>query len=304
MNAQDNLDITGTDRVRFHLAGRSVKLDPRLHAVRRDLADISLAGTLFAPHYAKAQATRCIASGAFLRAKGDAQAKAVSQLLYGETFHVLDITGGWAWGFCGHDGYVGYVERTALSASAMAAQPTHRVSAISAPVFAGASIKAAINDFLPCGALICGTREGDFVASAKGFIHIRHLVAADHAESDWVKAAQQYVGQPYVWGGRGAGGVDCSGLIQVALGQCGRQVPRDSDLQRESIGLPLSDDADLQRGDFLFFPGHVGIMVDRENMLHANAYWMTTLVEPLTDILARLSTSHDQPILARRRITS
>ena len=87
----------------------------------------------------------------------------------------------------------------------MAAQPTHRVSAISAPVFAGASIKAAINDFLPCGALICGTREGDFVASAKGFIHIRHLVAADHAARVGFYLAQSFTrgddGEGFLLGG-------------------------------------------------------------------------------------------------------
>ena len=121
-------------------------------------------------------------------------------------------------------------------------------------------------------------------------------------EDDWVAVALRYLGQPYVWGGRGHRGIDCSGLVQVALGQCGIATPRDTDLQREAIGAPLSGDTPLQRGDFVFFPGHVGIMTDGENLLHSNAHWMAVVVEPLADVIARLTESHAQPIIARRRI--
>ncbi|MDI1295481.1 MAG: NlpC/P60 family protein, partial [bacterium] len=93
-----------------------------------------------------------------------------------------------------------------------------------------------------------------------------------------------------------------SGLVQVALGQCGVIAPRDTDLQRDAIGSPIALDAPYLRGDFIFFPGHVGIMTDGDNMLHANAHWMATVIEPLADVVARLANDHAQPIIARRRI--
>lgn len=302
MNAdQDLTKRIMPNRTRFHLDGRSVKLDRRVNAVRGDLADFSLAGVLFAPHYAKAEAMHCLGTAAFLREAGAADARAASQLLPGETFHLLDVTGGWAWGFCDHDGYVGYVERAALGVGALAA--THHVMARSAPVFATADIKAPVVASLPAGSRIAGTIEGDFLLTDTGAIHIRHILPIAEVEDDWVAAAERQIGQPYVWGGRGAGGIDCSGLVQLALGQAGVRVPRDSDLQREGIGDPLPVDAALQRGDVLFFPGHVGIMVDGENLLHANAYWMSTVIEPLSDVIARLKPGHDAPVLARQRIS-
>jgi cell wall-associated NlpC family hydrolase len=301
MKATDDIVKTGNSRVRFHLAGRSARLDTRVHAVRRDLADISLAGILFAPHYAQAQEMHCATAGATLHEKNTAGSTASSQLLLGESFHVLDITGDWAWGFCGHDGYVGYIQRTSLCTGEFA--PTHRISAISAPVFAENSIKSAIREYLPCGALIEGAAEGDFIATPQGFVHSRHAIAATQSERDWTEVAMRYLGQPYVWGGRGHGGVDCSGLVQIALGMCGRVVPRDSDLQRDSIGEPLPEGALLKRGDFVFFPGHVGIMADEAHLLHANAHWMSTVIEPLADVLTRLAPDHAQPILSMRRIT-
>lgn len=291
---------TRSERIQFHLSGPSVRLDPRIHAVRHDLADVSLAGILFAPHYAKAQAMVCAGDSAFVRGTNSGDAPAVTQLLHGETFHMLDVTGHWAWGFCDHDGYVGYVERTALALPGLA--PDYQVSTIAAPVFAGPDIKTPVLRTLPRGSLLSGAAEGDFLAVPEGYVHVRHARPIDAKGDCIVTAAAAWIGQPYVWGGRGAGGIDCSGLVQMALATCGISAPRDSDQQREGVGSALPDDAALQRGDLIFFPGHVGIMTDGATLLHANAYHMAVVTEPLADVIARLAPAHEQPVLARRRI--
>lgn len=302
MNANHDFPGGGTGtRPCFRLKGRSVLLDRRVNAVRGDLADVSLAGLLFAPHYAKAQAMHCATDALFVRESASAASTAVTQLLHGEGFHLLDVTGGWAWGYCDHDGYVGYVERDALETGPLPA--THHVTARAAPVFASADIKTPVTAMLSAGARIAGEVQDRFVVMADGrAVHLRHVAPVDEHAADWVAAAQQQLGQPYVWGGRGHGGIDCSGLVQIALGQAGIRVPRDTDLQRESAGTPIPEDEPLQRGDLVFFPGHVGILVDGGNMLHANAHWMSTVIEPLSDVIERLKPDHEQPVLARRRI--
>ncbi|EQB07374.1 glycoside hydrolase [Sphingobium quisquiliarum P25] len=289
------------ERTRFKLDGRSVTLDSRIHAARGDLADVSLAGVLFSAHYARAVELTCVAAGAAILSAPSATATAVSELLRGESFHALDVTTDWTWGFCGHDGYVGYVRREALDTHE---ETNHRIFAGTAPLFSAPDIKAPIADYWPGGALFKGEAQGDFLMCSDGYIHRRHAVASDALESDWVAVATRYLGQPYVWGGRGHRGVDCSGLVQVALGQCGVNAPRDTDLQREGIGSPLPEDAPSQRGDLVFFPGHVGIMADEQNLLHANAYWMAVVIEPLADVVARLADDHAHPIIARRRISA
>ena len=285
--------------IRFKLDGRSVKLDTRIHAARGDLADLALAGVLFSAHYARAVELTCIAAGTPVLASDTPKAQAVSELLRGESFHALDVTADWAWGFCGHDGYVGYVRREALDAREMM---NSRVITGTAPLFSAADIKSPIADYWPRGAQFEAEPQGDFFACADGFVHRRHAAAIDAPAGDWVAVAEYYLGQPYVWGGRGHRGVDCSGLVQVALGQCGIKAPRDTDLQREGIGSPLPSDASLRRGDFVFFPGHVGIMTDERNMIHANAHWMSVVIEPLADVVDRLAADHPEPVTARRRI--
>jgi len=288
-----------TERPRsYRLGGPSSQPDPRVHAYRRDLADIGLADRLFAPHYARAEHCTVTASSTILRAAAARDAPAVSQLLRGEGFELLDRAGGWAWGRCTHDDYVGYIEDAALGA---VPSPSHRVNVPSALLFAAADIKSPVVASWPIGARFAGHADGAFLDTGEGFIHRRHAAPIDRHE-DPVAIAERLLGSPYLWGGRGGGGIDCSGLVQLALSFAGIDAPRDSDQQRDHLGALLPETAVLQRGDLIFFPGHVALMFDQDRIIHANAYWMAVAIEPLADLVARLAPDHPQPILARRRI--
>lgn len=179
---------------------------------------------------------------------------------------------------------------------------THRVVAPLALVFANPNIKSSLVKTLAIGARVAGCEEGAFLRIEDGYIHARHVAPLALAEADPVAVAERMIGAPYRWGGRGADGIDCSGLVQRALELAGIAAPRDSDMQRDQLGTFLPDEAPLKRGDLVFFPGHVGMMVDGERMIHANAYWMSTVVEPLADVIARLAPTHARPVTARKRI--
>lgn len=282
----------------FHLDGPTRRLDPRTHAYRRDIADVALAGTLFAPHYA-APMRRAATVSTMLRTAASHTAEAASQILPGEDFAVLDLVGGWAWGFSEHDHYVGYVAADALG---IPIQATHRVAVREALLFSGPSIKSPVTGTLPFGARLTGEARDGFVETDGGFLHKRHVASIDEPAVDPVAVAEMFVGMPYLWGGRGAGGIDCSGLVQVALGAAGIPAPRDTDMQREALGESLPDKARLRRGDIVNFPGHIGQMVNETRLIHANAHWMSVVIEPLADVVARLMPNHNRPILSRRRI--
>jgi hypothetical protein len=89
-----------------------VRLDPRTHAVRGDLADVRLADRVFAPHYA-APIECLVARGTPLLAKPDGGETAID-LHAGETFEMLELTGAYAWGIAPASGLVGYCDRAAL----------------------------------------------------------------------------------------------------------------------------------------------------------------------------------------------
>jgi hypothetical protein len=268
---------------RFRLSGPSVTLDPRVHAYRADIADVALAGSLFAPHYSRPEMRSCSAVTATVYSAPSAEAPAVSQLIFGESFAVLDVSGPWAWGYSRHDHYVGHVACDALHDET---EPTHIVSAPAALVFAAPSIKAPVLTRLPMGARLAGRVEGEFLVLDRGFVHRRHISALDVVAADPVTVAEALVGAPYLWGGRSGDGIDCSGLVQLAHSFAGKALPRDSD-QQAAVGAGIPDDEPLARGDLVLFPGHVGMMVDAARLVHANAFWMAVTIEPLADVVAR-----------------
>ncbi len=292
--------VVGAGRDRFGLTGTSHVFDPRVVAIRPDLADIAVAGQHFAPHYAAPMMRSCVLPAAPLRAAPSLAAEQTSELLFGEGFALLDLTGGWAWGYCLADHYVGYLSADALGTPIA---PTHRVAMREAMLHSAPDAASGGPAVLPRGAQVMGEAEGEWLATAHGYLPLAALVEVGADHDDPAAIAEDMIGTPYVWGGRTAKGIDCSGLVQVAWGAAGVQLPRDSDLQLAA----LNDDkdvapTDLARGDLVFFPGHVGIMADHDKIVHASQHWMEAKVEPLADLIARTAAeAHDPPVLGYKR---
>lgn len=216
----------------YALSGPAKVRDARVTPIRGDLADIALAGKLFAPHYVVPMEKAVAVPFTAVRKSPRDDAEQISELLAGERFLVLDITGeaerAWAWGYCAHDRYNGYVRLDAL-----------------------------------------GDAQGDAPQAEPG---------------DPVEAALAKLGTPYVWGARGGAGIDCSGLVQTSFARAGHALPRDSD-QQEACGEAVAGDP--RRGDLVFFPGHVVIVTDGTQIVHASKSAGAVVAEPLPEIVAR-----------------
>lgn len=268
--------------------------DPRLTLARDGLAARSLAGIVPADRYRDTTVRQTVVPFTALRRAPAAEQ--LDQLLFGELFEVLEEEAGWAFGQAVRDGYVGYVAASALGEPAAA--PTHTVRALRTYAFSAPSIKAPPTGLYSMNALLTAEgRDGRFVKSAGGWFVSEHLASAGDAEPDFVAVAERFVGTPYLWGGRQSLGLDCSGLVQQALYACGRPCPRDSD-QQAAMGEPIEVP---RRGDLVFWRGHVAIMVDDRNIVHANGTHMAVVVEPLAEAIARTrQAGGGEPISYRR----
>jgi len=281
-------------------------LDQRLTPARPDLAALHLRGRVEAARFVEGRRMRVLSPCAPMRRQPRPDAPLDTEALHGEVVTVYEQSEeGWAWGQIETDGYVGYLPSEALAAEA--ASPTHRVAALRTFIYPGPSIKLP-----PVGALSLGSRlavareEGTFAVTGDGgFVFAAHLAPVDAAEPDFVAVAERFLGVPYLWGGRTSLGLDCSGLVQVALGAAGQAAPRDSDQQEAALGAPLQigdDLSGLARGDLIFWRGHVGVMLDAERLLHANGHHMAVAVEPLRDARDRIRANSYGPITSARRL--
>lgn len=270
------------------LQGAAQRREPREWFAGPEHVELALAGDIAAVRFVDPRLLVCTAPRVMLRSAPAAEAEAVSELLLGEIFAIVDVKHGFALGRCGHDNYIGWAPFDALALPSETAS-THRITVRRAPVFADASIKAAVLAELPFGAQFAGQAAGTMVALAGGgCVHRRHVEAAPATR---FAAAALFMGAPYMWGGRTPDGADCSGFVQATLAAEGIALRRDTDLQREQ-GAPV-EFAARAAGDLVFFPGHVGLLLAGDMLCHANAHWMAVVAEPLADVIARIDQGLD-----------
>jgi cell wall-associated NlpC family hydrolase len=228
----------------------------------------------------------------------------LTEALKGERVTIYDMNGeGWAWGQLAADNYVGWLPANALAPAG--APPTHKVTALRTFAFPGPSIKLPPLEALPLGARLGVVRVADRLAVTRsgGYVPSPHLAPVDVDEPDFVAVAERFLGVPYLWGGKTAFGLDCSGLVQVALTAAGLSCPRDSDMQEQALGAPTgtaADLADVRRGDLIFWKGHVAFVRDAATLIHANAFHMAVAIEPIADAVARIRAAGSDVTSVRR----
>jgi hypothetical protein len=268
------------------------EFDPRLTPARPDLAAIHLKGRVEAARFVEGVVREVVDPQAPLRRMPAPDAVLDTEALKGERVAVYEVTDeGWSWCQLESDDYVGWMPSGALGPPGPPA--THKVTAMRTLVFPGPSINLPPIESLSFGCRIAIARVVDALAVtvAGGWVPARHLAPSGATEGDFVTIAERFVGVPYLWGGKTSFGIDCSGLVQLALAAAGVACPRDSDMQEKSVGRPIAPAADfsnLGRGDLVFWKGHVAIVRDPTSLVHANAFHMAVAIEPLLDAINRI----------------
>jgi cell wall-associated NlpC family hydrolase len=277
--------------------------DPRLTPARPDLAAAHLKGTVEAARYVAGRPVHIRVGLADLHREPSNSGRLDTQALCGEDLMLYEEHDGWAWVQLAADDYVGYLAADALAQGP--ARPTHHVCVNRTFIYPAADIKAPIRSALPLHAAVkVEAVEGAFAELAEGgFMFEPHLRALEEKARDFMPVAEGLLGSPYLWGGKSSLGIDCSGLVQIALAEAGIAAPRDTDLQERALGVALPIGlSDLRRGDLVFWKGHVGMIRDAQTLLHANAHHMSVASEPLALVRDRVRQKGGGEITAIRRL--
>jgi len=218
-----------------------------------------------------------------------------TECLFGEKVLVLDEHRDWVYCKLLTDNYCGWVKKNNLGKSK---KTTHRVIIRGTFIYENKNEKSNTLLYLPMGSKLSikkihfGWAEIFFFLEGKiqiGYVPSKHIVCCDHKVKDWVAFAEQLEGTPYKWGGRNTVGIDCSALLQLSYQTYGQIIPRNSSQQVKLKKKYVGDISNLKRGCVIFWEGHVGIMTDKINCIHANAFHMKTITEPLINIIKRMN---------------
>ena len=234
-----------------------------------------------------------INSSAFMKSEPSDTSPLETECLFGEKVEIIDESLDWFFCRLNTDNYCGWVKKKDLG---KLVNPTHRVLAPRSFVYVDKNLKSNCLLYLPLGSkLLVNNIESEWAQVSLqtketeiGYVPSCHIVSLNHKVRDWVSIAELLVGTPYKWGGRDTIGIDCSALLQLSYQTYGKDIPRNTSEQIKLKNNNIRDIDDLKRGCVVFWEGHVGIMVNQLNCVHANAFHMQTKIEPLSNIIKRM----------------
>ena len=270
--------------------------DRRLTPATPRVAHVSLQGMLDAPAWTEGEPGEIAVPLTDLRRSAGGTRD--RQLKLGDAFLVIDRDGDHVFGMALKDGYCGWVAGGALCRPT---KVTHFVGVLGSHLYPEPRVQAEATGSLTLGTRLRVTgQQGAFAATPHGFVPVAHLRRLGDWHADPADVAGLFLGVPYLWGGNSRDGLDCSGLVQAALLACGQACPGDSDLQR-GVGVALDGSEPLQRGDLVFWRGHVAMMLDAATLIHANGHHMAVVAEGLREVAARIADTDGGPVVALRR---
>ena len=265
--------------------------DKRITPIRNDLASYEYKNFLSKRKFVKGKVHYIKSNYTNLFSKD--KKNLISQLLYGEAVYVFEVKKGYAWVQSLRDDYVGYTPVKNLQTKKI--NSTHKVIALRCIVYKEPNIKSIPITELSFNSLIeiAGKIKNKHFYKIKnlGWCHRNDIVSMKTNDLNQIDLVKKFINTPYLWGGRNSIGIDCSGLIQNIFQINSKYFPRDTDLQEDFIKTEVVE-KNLKKGDLIFWKGHVAMMIDNSNIIHANAFHMCTKIEPLKQAKARIKRTY------------
>lgn len=172
-----------------------------------------------------------------MRSEASDKAEMVNQILFGETFGILEVQEKWSLVELTHDRYKGWVCNKQISDVAF--DPRH-------------CLTEATNLRISFGSKSVLISPGSYLPA--------ELDQTELVKKSTNEMARWFLGTPYLWGGRSIFGIDCSGFMQILFRMSGANIPRDAS-EQANIGQDVLLIEEAQSGDLAFFDNSEGRII-------------------------------------------
>jgi hypothetical protein len=219
-----------------------------------------------------------------MRAEAREQSEMVNQILFGEHFKILEEGEKFSFVKNIRDGYDGWIDRKMITPipKELAEDLTDEDLPVTNKPIANCFIESRNENIILTGGStlpLYNPQEEKFAIGDIVFHIAKEQVnmplTKNFSGDEMLSIAFMYLNTPYLWGGRNALGIDCSGFVQVVLNICGYRFPRDAAQQVEK-GSHISFLPEARSGDLAFFENaeghisHVGILINNNQIIHSS----------------------------------
>ena len=213
-----------------------------------------------------------------IRAEHSDESEIMTQMLFGDTFEILDTHKQWNYIKTTYDAYEGWIDEKVVRKMTAQDFETHQ----KAPRYYTADI---VNEvvfdtsgkfLLPMGSVLPGFNPETQLVKINNEIGVfkGKFITGKHDKMEVLKYALTYMNAPYLWGGKTHFGLDCSGLTQMTYKMCGHFMLRNAkDQATQGTSIKLSE---AEAGDLAFFTNdkgrviHVGFLLGNGQIFHSH----------------------------------
>ncbi len=200
-----------------------------------------------------------------LHKKRSLKSEIVTQMIYGDSFKILEKKNRWFRIKTFEDNYKGFIKVKKFFKFIKA---THKVFNLYSKIYKHPSKKQKVSE-LSFGSKVKITQiNGRYGKIHNGWISLNDIKPIKYKEKDIFKRINIFANTKYKWGGKTFKGIDCSALVQVFFNFNNKYLPRDTGDQIKYLKKNISIKR-IKKNDILFWKGHVAVAISKKNLIHA-----------------------------------
>ena len=231
--------------------------------------------------------------------KRTTKSKVVTQLLYGDTFKILNYNNKWIKIKNDIDNYKGYVKNKNFSKNKFA---NYKVSSLYANLYSKPYKRCELKKKLSYGSkLEVIDKKNNFYKFDKFWIIKKNLKKIKYVNKNVFRDIKEFVNVKYRWGGKSYKGIDCSALVQIFFNYNNNFCPRDSGDQikyfKKSIKL-----TNIKKNDLIFWKGHVAVALSKKDLIHAYGPLKKVIIMPINKTIERIYKTAGLKVISIKRI--
>ena len=230
--------------------------------------------------------------------KPSKKSEVVTQMLFGESFALINKTKSWLKIKLKDDGYKGYIQNKKFSNHF---KPSHKVHVLKANIYSLPNEGKKIGELSFNSKIKVVKIKKNFLYFLKGWIKKNDVKKINYMTKNPFKKIQIFKNVKYKWGGKSFKGIDCSALIQICLNFNNRYCPRDTKDQvnyfKKSIKIK-----NIKKNNLIYWKGHVALALSSKKLIHAYGPLKKTLIMDLQHTINRIKKTANLEIIGIKKI--